>query len=159
MYSRGSPDGRRRNAVCCGRDVRRLAELSRRTGAHVVVATGLHHERHYGSGHWNAQITPEELGRLHRRCHDGRRRVRLHRACDAAQRASRRSHQDRDQRGRDYRTEPPSLDVRDAWSANSAGLRCRLRIACLDFGGPTTEVLTTPPAWRTRSTHSVHTVV
>ena len=32
----------------CGRNVVKLAELSRRTGIHVVAPTGLHHERYYG---------------------------------------------------------------------------------------------------------------
>jgi phosphotriesterase-related protein len=34
-----------------GRDPRGLAELSRRTGVHVVMATGVHHEDHYPAGH------------------------------------------------------------------------------------------------------------
>ena len=40
--------GRRRDAGRCGRNAAKLAELSRRTGVHVVAPTGLHHERFYG---------------------------------------------------------------------------------------------------------------
>jgi 5-phospho-D-xylono-1,4-lactonase len=47
-----------------GRDVVRLAEVSRRTGVHVVAATGLHHQRYYGPTHWSARLDPAELGRL-----------------------------------------------------------------------------------------------
>ena len=47
-----------------GRDVVRLAEVSRRTGVHVVAATGLHHRRYYGPTHWSARLDPVELGRL-----------------------------------------------------------------------------------------------
>ena len=31
----------------------KLAELSRRTGVHVVAPTGLHHDRYYGPSHWS----------------------------------------------------------------------------------------------------------
>jgi 5-phospho-D-xylono-1,4-lactonase len=47
-----------------GRDVVRLAEVSRRTGVHIVAATGLHHRRYYGPTHWSARVQPDELGRL-----------------------------------------------------------------------------------------------
>ena len=33
----------------CGRNPAKLAELSRRTGVHIVAPTGLHHERFYGA--------------------------------------------------------------------------------------------------------------
>src|SRR3954463_10087949 len=33
----------------CGRNPAKLAELSRRTGVHLIAATGLHHERFYPS--------------------------------------------------------------------------------------------------------------
>ena len=35
-----------------GRNVAKLAEISRRAGVHVVAATGLHHARYYGERHW-----------------------------------------------------------------------------------------------------------
>lgn len=37
----------------CGRNAVKLAELSRRTGIHVIAPTGLHHERYYGPAHWS----------------------------------------------------------------------------------------------------------
>lgn len=47
-----------------GRDVLALAEISRRTGLHVVAPTGLHHERYYGHGHWSERIGVDELAEL-----------------------------------------------------------------------------------------------
>jgi phosphotriesterase-related protein len=48
----------------CGRNPAKLAELSRRTGVHLVAATGLHHERFYGPSHWSLQATEAELADL-----------------------------------------------------------------------------------------------
>lgn len=45
----------------CGRNVVKLAELSRRSGIHVIGPTGLHHERYYGPDHWSTQIAIDEL--------------------------------------------------------------------------------------------------
>ena len=45
----------------CGRNPAKLAELSRRTGVHLVAATGLHHERFYGPSHWSLTATADEL--------------------------------------------------------------------------------------------------
>lgn len=47
-----------------GRDVQRLAEISRRTGVHVVAVTGLHHPRYYGASHWTARVDAEVLADL-----------------------------------------------------------------------------------------------
>lgn len=47
-----------------GRDVRRLAEVSHRTGVHILSVTGLHHPRYYGPDHWTARIGPEVLTAL-----------------------------------------------------------------------------------------------
>jgi phosphotriesterase-related protein len=47
-----------------GRNVAKLAELSRRTGVHVIAATGLHHDRYYGPSHWSARLTEVELADL-----------------------------------------------------------------------------------------------
>jgi len=47
-----------------GRDVVRLAELSRRTGVNVIAATGLHHARYYGPQHWSERIDDAELADL-----------------------------------------------------------------------------------------------
>jgi predicted metal-dependent phosphotriesterase family hydrolase len=48
----------------CGRNPAKLAELSRRTGVNIVAATGLHHERFYGSSHWSLRVTEDELADL-----------------------------------------------------------------------------------------------
>jgi predicted metal-dependent phosphotriesterase family hydrolase len=48
----------------CGRNPRKLAELSRRTGVNVVAATGLHHERFYGPSHWSLRASEDELADL-----------------------------------------------------------------------------------------------
>ena len=48
----------------CGRNPVKLAELSRRTGVHIVAATGLHHERFYGPSHWSLRASEDELADL-----------------------------------------------------------------------------------------------
>lgn len=45
----------------CGRNVAKLADLSRRSGIHIVGPTGLHHERYYGPDHWSMRMTVEEI--------------------------------------------------------------------------------------------------
>ena len=45
----------------CGRNVVKLAELSRRTGIHVIAPTGLHHERYYGPAHWSVTEPVEAI--------------------------------------------------------------------------------------------------
>jgi 5-phospho-D-xylono-1,4-lactonase len=47
-----------------GRNVAKLAEVSRQAGVHVVAATGLHHARYYGERHWGELLAPEELAEL-----------------------------------------------------------------------------------------------
>ncbi len=47
-----------------GRNVEKLAELSRRTGVHIVAPTGLHHDRYYGSAHWSHRVSVDELADL-----------------------------------------------------------------------------------------------
>jgi phosphotriesterase-related protein len=47
-----------------GRNVVKLAEISRRSGVHVIAATGLHHARYYGERHWGELLEPEELADL-----------------------------------------------------------------------------------------------
>jgi 5-phospho-D-xylono-1,4-lactonase len=47
-----------------GRNVVKLAEISRLAGVHVVAATGLHHARWYGERHWGELLEPEELAGL-----------------------------------------------------------------------------------------------
>ena len=61
-----------------GRNATKLAELSRRTGVHVVAPTGLHHERFYGPSHWSTRLGEEDLADLFAADVDGRdRRARL----------------------------------------------------------------------------------
>jgi 5-phospho-D-xylono-1,4-lactonase len=47
-----------------GRNAAKLAEISRRTGVHVIAPTGLHHERYYGPAHWSHRIEVDELADL-----------------------------------------------------------------------------------------------
>jgi phosphotriesterase-related protein len=44
-----------------GRRPAKLAEVSRRTGVHVVAATGYHRDAHYRSDHWVATADREDL--------------------------------------------------------------------------------------------------
>ncbi len=48
----------------CGRNVEKLAEISRRSGVHVVAPTGLHHERYYHDRHWSAILSADEIADL-----------------------------------------------------------------------------------------------
>ena len=47
-----------------GRNVEKLAELSRRTGVRIVAPTGLHHDRFYGPSHWSRHVSVQELAGL-----------------------------------------------------------------------------------------------
>jgi predicted metal-dependent phosphotriesterase family hydrolase len=47
-----------------GRRPAATAELSRSTGVHVVLATGVHRRAHYPAGHWVYEIGVEELREL-----------------------------------------------------------------------------------------------
>jgi phosphotriesterase-related protein len=47
-----------------GRNATKLAELSRRTGLHVIAPTGLHHDRYYGPAHWSHRIDVDALADL-----------------------------------------------------------------------------------------------
>ena len=47
-----------------GRSALKLADLSRRTGIHIVAPTGLHHDRYYGPVHWSARLRVEEIATL-----------------------------------------------------------------------------------------------
>ena len=48
----------------CGRNVAKLAEISRRSGVHVVAPTGLHHERYYHDRHWSAVLGTDQIAAL-----------------------------------------------------------------------------------------------
>ena len=47
--------------IDCGRNPDLLSDLSRRTGVHLVAATGLHHEKFYRPGHWSERVNDDEL--------------------------------------------------------------------------------------------------
>lgn len=47
--------------ICLGRRASATAELSRTTGVHVVLATGIHRSAHYPAGHWLYHIDVDEL--------------------------------------------------------------------------------------------------
>jgi len=47
-----------------GRNVRKLAEVSRRSGVHLVCPTGLHLAKYYDSGHWGNSYTEDQLAAL-----------------------------------------------------------------------------------------------
>ncbi|MGH8923173.1 MAG: phosphotriesterase family protein [Acidimicrobiia bacterium] len=47
-----------------GRNVLKLAEISRRTGVHIIAPTGLHHERYYDSLHWSRVASAAEITEL-----------------------------------------------------------------------------------------------
>jgi phosphotriesterase-related protein len=48
----------------CGRDIGRLAEVSRRSGVRVIASTGLHTTRYYPDGHWSERMSAEEIADL-----------------------------------------------------------------------------------------------
>lgn len=47
-----------------GRNVLKLAEISRRSGVHIVCPTGLHLAKYYDPGHWGNFYTEEQLASL-----------------------------------------------------------------------------------------------
>lgn len=48
----------------CGRNVLKLAEVSRRTGIQIVAPTGIHLEKYYPQSHWRYQFSEDQLTRL-----------------------------------------------------------------------------------------------
>ncbi len=50
--------------IGAGRDVQLLAEVSQRSGVHVIAPTGLHHARYYPPRHWSDTVTVDELAEL-----------------------------------------------------------------------------------------------
>ncbi|HEY8666615.1 MAG TPA: hypothetical protein VIL86_08130 [Tepidisphaeraceae bacterium] len=47
-----------------GRNVHKLAEVSRRTGVHIICPTGLHLQKYYPPGHWSRRLSATELAEL-----------------------------------------------------------------------------------------------
>jgi 5-phospho-D-xylono-1,4-lactonase len=50
--------------MACGRNAMKLAEVSRRTGMHILCPTGLHLRKYYPPGHWSGRIRSTDLARL-----------------------------------------------------------------------------------------------
>lgn len=48
---------------CGGRNIVKMAEISRRSGVHLLVPTGLHLPHYYPPGHWGEHEDPESLAR------------------------------------------------------------------------------------------------
>jgi len=48
----------------CGRNVLKLAEISQRTGVHIVCPTGVHLAKYYPEGHWSSRLSAEALAAL-----------------------------------------------------------------------------------------------
>jgi len=47
-----------------GRNVLKLADVSRRSGVHIVCPTGLHLSKYYPRGHWSARISEDALTKV-----------------------------------------------------------------------------------------------
>lgn len=47
--------------AACGRNVLKLAAVSKNTGVNIIVPTGIHLEKYYRPNHWRYFITEEEL--------------------------------------------------------------------------------------------------
>ncbi len=47
--------------AACGRNVLKLAAVSKNTGVHIIVPTGIHLEKYYRPNHWRYFVTEEEL--------------------------------------------------------------------------------------------------
>ena len=48
----------------CGRNIEKLAEVSRRTKVHILAPTGIHLEKYYVPNHWRYFYSEEQLTRL-----------------------------------------------------------------------------------------------
>ncbi|MCC6239528.1 MAG: aryldialkylphosphatase [Phycisphaerales bacterium] len=48
----------------CGRNVMKLAAISRATGVHILCPTGLHLQKYYPPGHWSQHLSEDELANL-----------------------------------------------------------------------------------------------
>lgn len=48
----------------CGRNVLKLAEVSRRSNVNLIAPTGIHHEMYYPPNHWRYHLSVEELTTL-----------------------------------------------------------------------------------------------
>jgi 5-phospho-D-xylono-1,4-lactonase len=48
----------------CGRNVEKLAEVSRRSGVNIIAPTGIHLEKYYVPGHWRYFYSEDQLTQL-----------------------------------------------------------------------------------------------
>ncbi|HEX9998621.1 MAG TPA: hypothetical protein VGB45_15895, partial [Abditibacterium sp.] len=48
----------------CGRNVEKLAEVSRQSGVHIIAPTGLHLAKYYDSGHWSHRYSKDNMAVL-----------------------------------------------------------------------------------------------
>ncbi len=48
----------------CGRNVEKLAAISRASGVNVIAPTGLHHETYYDDRHWSVLLDEDEIADL-----------------------------------------------------------------------------------------------
>jgi phosphotriesterase-related protein len=47
-----------------GRNVTKLADVSRQSGVHILCPTGLHQAKYYPHGHWVARVSVEQLAQI-----------------------------------------------------------------------------------------------
>jgi phosphotriesterase-related protein len=47
--------------AACGRNILKLAEVSRRTGVNIIAPTGIHLEKYYPPRHWQHYLSEEEI--------------------------------------------------------------------------------------------------
>lgn len=50
--------------IGCGRNAVKLAEVSHRTGIHIIMPTGLHLEQYYPLRHWRYEVSVDQLSQL-----------------------------------------------------------------------------------------------
>jgi len=50
--------------AACGRNILKLAEVSRNSGVNIIVPTGLHQEMYYPPNHWRYHLSVDELTQL-----------------------------------------------------------------------------------------------
>lgn len=50
--------------MACGRNVLKLADVSRQTGMHILCPTGIHLDKYYPPGHWSTHLAVDELTEL-----------------------------------------------------------------------------------------------
>jgi 5-phospho-D-xylono-1,4-lactonase len=64
LYKRGGRTMVDTMPANCGRNILKLARVSRETGVHIIAATGIHLEKYYPPGHWRYRLPEDELTAL-----------------------------------------------------------------------------------------------